>query len=178
MREALERALVEEGDRLYAFALRVTRNEDLAADAVQEAFKTALERADEFRGESRVSTWLHRIVYSKAVDALRRRAREAPLPDEPELGPADDQLARAASWSHPPDQLLLGRETREALERALSSLTPIQRAVFELAEVEGLASDEVGDRLGISAGTARVYRHRARLKLRALLGPHFRGDRT
>jgi RNA polymerase sigma-70 factor (ECF subfamily) len=179
MREALERALVEEGDRLYALALRVTRDRDLAADAVHEAFVTALDRVSEFRGEARLSTWLHRIVYSKAIDLLRQRGRQVPLPDDPEdLGAADVQLAHSPSWSRPPDELLFGAETREALERALVELTPIQRAVFELAEVEGLRSDEVGERLGIPPGTARVHRHRARLKLRALLGPHFLGARA
>ena len=76
------RALVEHGDRLYALALRVTRDPDLAADALQEAFATALERAADFRGESSLGTWLHRIVYNKAIDLLRRRGRESALPDE------------------------------------------------------------------------------------------------
>ena len=71
-REALSRALVEEGDRLYALALRTTRDPDLAADAVQEAFASALEKADGFRGESRVGTWLHRIVFNKSIDLLRQ----------------------------------------------------------------------------------------------------------
>jgi len=176
MREDLERVLVEEGDRLYALALRVTRDRDLAAEAVQESFATALEHVGDFRGQARLTTWLHRIVYSKSVDLLRQRGREQPLPDDPpELGAQDERLAHSASWSRPPDEILLGDETRAALERALAELTPLQRAVFELSEVEGRGSDEVGEILGIAAGTVRVYLHRARLKLRALLAPHFRG---
>ena len=73
VREDLSRALVDHGDRLYALALRVTRDPDLAADALQEAFATALERAADFRGESSLGTWLHRIVYNKAIDLLRKR---------------------------------------------------------------------------------------------------------
>jgi RNA polymerase sigma-70 factor (ECF subfamily) len=176
MRDALERILVEEGDRLYALALRVTRNPDLAAEAVQEGFATALAKAGDFRGEARLSTWLHRIVYSKSIDLLRQRGREQPLPEESlEFGPEDERLAHGASWSRPPDEILQGEETRAALERALAGLTPIQRAAFELSAVEGRGSEEVGEILGIPAGTARVYLHRARLKLRDLLGPHFRG---
>ena len=161
---------------MYALALRITRDKDLAADAVQEAFATALAKAAEFRGESKLSTWLHRIVYSKAIDLLRRAGREQPAGDDlPELGPDDDRLAHAPAWSRPPDEILMGAQTREALDAALAELTPTQRAVFELAEVEGLASEEVGEKLGIPAGTARVHLHRARLKLRALLAPRFRG---
>lgn len=174
-REVLSRALREEGDRLYALALRVTRDPDLAADAVQEAFATALEREGEFRGEARVGTWLHRIVYTKAVDLLRRRGREDPFAeDAAALGPEDEHLGQAPSWSRPPDEILLGREARTVLERALGALTPLQRAVFELREVEGQLTEKVGEILGLPAGTVRVHLHRARLRLRALLAEHFR----
>jgi len=155
----------------------VTRDRDLASDAVQEAFATALERIDTFRGESRATTWLHRIVYTKSIDLLRRRGRERQLdPDEPELGPEDDGLAKAPAWARPPDELLLGVETRQALERALGELTPVQRAIFELREVEGRSTEEVAEILDLPPGTVRVYLHRARLRLRALLGPGLRGE--
>jgi len=176
-REALSHALVEHGDRLYSLALRITRDPDLASDAVQEAFATALARADDFRGEARLGTWLHRIVYSKAIDLLRARGREAPLPDEDGSGRGgeDDRLGGAPTWSRPPDQILFGTETRKALDKALMELTPLQRLVFELREVEGRPTDEVADILSLPAGTVRVHLHRARMRLRARLSHHFRG---
>jgi RNA polymerase sigma-70 factor (ECF subfamily) len=178
-REELERVLAEEGDRLYALALRVTRDADLAADAVHDAFAAAIESIADFRGEARLSTWLYRIVYRKAIDILRRRGREQPLDDADEAAlPAEDGGGRAAAWARPPDELLLGEEARRALEGALQELSPQQRAVFELRDVEQRPTEEVAEVLGIPAGTVRVYLHRARLKLRALLSPHFRGGRT
>lgn len=166
--------LAEEGDRLYALAVRVTRNPDLAADAVQEAFTTALERLDTFRGEARLGTWLYRIVYTKAIDQLRRRRREEPLgEEEPILGPQDAALGRGHSWSRPPDEILFANETLGALDRALEELTPVQRAVFALRELEGRTAEEVGRMLDLPPGTVRVYLHRARMKLRDLLSPHF-----
>jgi RNA polymerase sigma-70 factor (ECF subfamily) len=178
-REALSKALLEEGDRLYALALRVTRDSDLAADAVQEAFATALERESSFRGESSLATWLHRIVYTKSIDLLRRRGREGPLPeDDRGREPPREDMGREPSWARPPDALLLGRETRAALEKALGALTPVQRAIFELKEVEGRPTEEVGAILGMPPGTVRVHLHRARLKLRALLSEHFRRGHT
>lgn len=177
LRAALSRALVEEGDRLYALALRVTRDPDLAADAVQEAFTSALDKQDAFRGDARLGTWLHRIVFNKAIDQLRRRRREEPLPDEEagELTAQDVRLGHGPSWARPPDELLLGEETRQALEQALGKLTPLQRAVFELKETEGRPTDEVAGILGIAEATVRVHLHRARLKLRDLLADRFRG---
>jgi RNA polymerase sigma-70 factor, ECF subfamily len=176
-REALSRALVEDGDRLYALALRTTRDPDLAADAVQEAFASALEKAEGFRGEARLATWLYRIVFNKSIDLLRRRLRHEPLPDEDPDGLTveDERLARGPSWARPPDAILLGAEARREMERALGDLTPLQRAVFELREAEDRPTDEVAEILALSPGAVRVHLHRARLRLRARLAAHFRG---
>ena len=176
-REALSRALVEEGDRLYALALRTTRDPDLAKDAVQEAFASALEKAEGFRGEARVGTWLYRIVFNKSIDLLRRRRRDEPLPDEDpdRMTPEDARLAHGPSWSRPPDAVLLGAETRRALDRALGHLTPLQRAVFELKEAEGRSTEEVAEILDLTPGAVRVHLHRARLRLRDRLSGYFRG---
>jgi RNA polymerase sigma-70 factor, ECF subfamily len=173
----LTHALAEHGDRLYAFALRMTRDPDLAADAVQEAFTTALRKFDTFRGESNVGTWLHRIVYTKAVDLLRQRGKETPLPqdEEGDFGPEDERLSRVPAWARPPDEILWGTQTRNALEAATQQLTPLQRAVFTLREVDGMPTDEVASILGLEAGTVRVHLHRARLRLRSLLADHFKG---
>ena len=59
-------------DRMYAVALRTTSNRELAADAVQEAFVSAFRRADAYRGEAAVTTWLHRIVVNACLDRIRR----------------------------------------------------------------------------------------------------------
>lgn len=176
-RALLYRALDEHGDRLYAFALRLTRDPDLAADAVQEAFTTALRKLDTFRGESSIATWLHRIVYSKAVDLIRQRGKETPLPEDEDgmLGPEDDRLARTPAWARPPDEILQGRQAKEALEAAMKQLTPLQRAVFTLREVDGMSTEEVASVLGMEPGTVRVHLHRGRLRLRALLAEHFKG---
>src|SRR5262245_3411540 len=179
-REALHRALLEDGDRLYALALRVTRSPDLAADAVQEAFATALEKEEGFRGEARLGTWLHRIVYNKAVDLLRRRGREEPWPEDEqaELTVEDDRRGHAPSWARPPDEVLHGKEARAALDDALGALTPLQRAVFELREVESRPTEEVAEILDLTRGAVRVHLHRARLRLRERLSPLFRRERS
>jgi RNA polymerase sigma-70 factor, ECF subfamily len=176
-RALLFRALDEHGDRLYAFALRMTRDPDLAADAVQEAFASALHKFDAFRGESNIATWLHRIVYTKAIDLIRQRGKESPLPEDEEgnLGPDDERMARTPAWARPPDEILWGSQTKEALEAAMKQLTPLQRAVFTLREVDGMSTDEVASVLGMEPGTVRVHLHRSRLRLRALLSDHFKG---
>jgi RNA polymerase sigma-70 factor, ECF subfamily len=176
-RALLFRALDEHGDRLYAFALRMTRDPDLAADAVQEAFESALRKFETFRGESNIATWLHRIVYTKAIDLIRQRGKESPLPEDEDrdFGVDDERLARTPAWARPPDEILWGSQTKEALEAAMRQLTPLQRAVFTLHEVDGMATDEVASVLGMEPGTVRVHLHRSRLRLRGLLSDHFKG---
>jgi RNA polymerase sigma-70 factor, ECF subfamily len=169
LRDALAATLEQQGDRLFAMALRVTRDTGLAADAVQSAFAAALESAPEFRGEAAVATWLHRIVFNKAVDQLRVRGREAPLPDGPdELSDDDARLASAPSWARP-ERPLATAELRQALDAAFAALTPLQRAVFELHEEEGRSTEQVAEALGLTTGAVRVHLHRARLRLRAHL---------
>jgi RNA polymerase sigma-70 factor (ECF subfamily) len=175
LRDALAAALESEGDRLFALALRVTRDRELAADAVQSAFAAALEGAPEFRGEAAVSTWLHRIVFNKAVDQLRARGREAPLPEGgDEISDDDARLASAPSWARP-ERGLATAELRQALDEAFSILTPLQRAVFELHEEEGLATEQVAETLGLTPGAVRVHLHRAKLRLRARLAEDVKG---
>jgi len=175
-RAELVSALETDGNRLYRLALRVTRDPGLAEDAVQEAFTSAIEHLSSFRGEARLSTWLHRIVYTKAVDLLRRRRHEAPLDeDAAELGPEDDRLAHSPSWSRPPDALFESAEAGRAIQEALHALTPLQRAVFELRELEGRTTEEAAEALGLLPGAVRVHLHRGRLRLRAALAARYGG---
>ena len=104
---------------------------------------------ERFRGDASLSTWLHRIVYNKAIDQLRLRAREVPLESDAEagqLGPADIELAHR-TWERP-DAALSSAELRARLDVALGALTPRERAVFEMREEEGQSSEEVGRVLG------------------------------
>lgn len=169
VRDRLAQALVTEGDRLYGLALRVTGDRDLASDVVQEAFRSALEHAEEFRGDAALSTWLYRIVFNRAVDVLRRRNRERPLPDDVEELSAEE-LGLARSVRGPlPDDLAEQAEARTAIDDAVRELGPQQRAVFELKEIEGRSTREVAEMLGLTPAHVRVQLHRARLKLRGKL---------
>ena len=95
-------------DRLWAVALRIACDPDDAADALQEAMISAFRRADDFRGESAVTTWLHRIVVNASLDLLRRRAAR-----------------RSVGWSGDPDELPVPepRQPRGG-QRAAPSRTP------------------------------------------------------
>jgi RNA polymerase sigma-70 factor (ECF subfamily) len=147
-------------DRLWATALRMMRNPHDAADALQDAYLAAFRRAAGFRGESLVTTWLHRIVVNACLDRLRKQQRlmsEQPLPTD--LDRAAELVTETA-----PDPVIQ-RELHDDLASALAELNDDQRAALVLVDVEGYAVDEAATILGVPAGTvkSRCARGRARL---------------
>ena len=142
-------------DRLWSVALRTTSDPEEAADALQDAFLSAFRRADQFRGEAAVTTWLHRIVVNACLDRLRRRTSRpaVPLPDDlgQTLADPGDQMSR--------------RDTQLAIAAALATLPPDQRAAIVLVDVEGRSIQETAELLGCPTGTvkSRCSRGRARL---------------
>ena len=155
-------------DRLWAVALRVTCDPDDAADALQEAMISAFRRAGDFRGESAVTTWLHRIVVNASLDLLRRRS------------------ARSVGWSGDPDDLPVpeprlgvdgtaSTDSRLDVDAALRVLPPPQRAALVLVDMLGYSVADTAAILDISEGTVKSRCARGRAKLLPYLS-HLRGD--
>jgi len=146
--------------RLWAIALRTMRNPEEAADALQDAYISAFRRADTFRGEAAVTTWLHRIVVNACLDRLRRNKvrRAEPLPDDV------DRTAELAARTPHTDPLET-EERRTTVARALAQINDDQRAALVLVDMEGYSVEEAAHILGCAVGTikSRCWRGRARL---------------
>jgi RNA polymerase sigma-70 factor (ECF subfamily) len=142
-------------DRLWAVALRTMGDREDAADALQDALLSAYRAAERFRGDSAVTTWLHRIVVNACLDRIRRqRARPTvPLPE------VDTTVAPA------PD-----RETRLDIEAALGQLPVEQRSALVLVDVQGYAVAEAAEILGVAEGTIKSRCARGRARLAVVLG--------
>ena len=142
-------------DRLWAVALRIVCDPDDAADALQDAMISAFRRADAFRGDSAVTTWLHRIVVNASLDLLRRRP------------------GRSVNWSGDPEDLPLpvqrtgdaSSDTRLDVDTALRMLPPPQRAALILVDMLGYPVSEAAVILGVSEGTVKSRCARSRAKL-------------
>lgn len=153
---AFERLYVRHAPRLHALATRFV-GRDLADDALQDIFVQAWRRLDQFRGEARFGSWLHRVginILLRQSEIVRRLERR--LADG--LGGDDALPARGA-----------GPEARLDLDAALQRLAPEVRAVVVLHDVEGFAHDEIGDALGISVSASKMRLHRGRFQLREWL---------
>jgi RNA polymerase sigma-70 factor (ECF subfamily) len=174
---AFEELVRTHGGRLVAVARRMLRSEEDARDAVQQGFLSAFRALPSFQGESRLSTWLHRIVVNAALMKLRSRARrpeeaiEVLLPRFVEDGHHAEPVI---SWGASVDALLQQAETRMAVRRAIDRLPESYRTVLLLRDIEELETGEVAALLGITPNAVKIRLHRARQALARVLEPHFR----
>jgi RNA polymerase sigma-70 factor, ECF subfamily len=149
--------------RLYSVACRVVGNPTDAEDLLQEIFLAAHRKLESFRGESALGTWLYRLAMNLCLDHLRSRATRS--------GQITDALDEEFGLDDAGSRRLAERTVAKMdLERALAQLPEGCRAAFVLHDVEGLEHREVGDVLGIAEGTSKSQVHKARMRLRALLG--------
>jgi RNA polymerase sigma-70 factor (ECF subfamily) len=156
--------------RLWAVALRTTGNPEDAADALQDALISAFKRAESFRGDSAVTTWLHRIVVNACLDRLRRaKVRLAdPLPDDLEERATLDAVAAAEPTGDPEAHALAGDRRRRVLA-ALDELHADQKAALVLVDMEGYPVQEAALILDVPTGTIKSRCARGRARLAVLL---------
>jgi RNA polymerase sigma-70 factor, ECF subfamily len=183
--EAFGTLFARHRDRLWAVALRTTGDREEAADALQDALIAAFRRADSYRGDAAVTTWLHRIVVNACLDRLRRRrVRMAdPLPDDLDERRAAGRATGVAEGGpgttpaalvDPADQAV-AHERRSALLRALSELPLDQRAALVLVDLEGYSVEETAQILHCAPGTVKSRCSRGRARLLPLLSAHAPG---
>jgi RNA polymerase sigma-70 factor, ECF subfamily len=180
--EAFGMLFAKHKDRLWAVALRTVCDPEDAADALQEAMISAFRRAADFRGDSAVTTWLHRIVVNASLDRLRRRqTRTVSWSGDPEaLDALAAQAARggAATPGGSPSSGIAAQapgtasldsaeavETRLDVDAALRTLPAEQRAALVLVDMLGYPVADAAEILSVSPGTvkSRCARGRARL---------------
>jgi RNA polymerase sigma-70 factor, ECF subfamily len=153
-------------DRLWAVALRTLADPEEAADALQDALLSAHRAASRFRGDSAVTTWLHRIVVNACLDRIRRRQAHptVPLPDGSREPDSDRRIGLPELAAPAPDH-----DTALVVRQALASLPPEQRAVLVLVDVQGYPVAEVAAILEVAEGTVKSRCARGRARLAGLL---------
>ncbi len=154
-------------DRLWAVALRTVCDPEEAADALQDAMVSAFRRAGDFRGESAVTTWLHRIVVNASLDRLRRKAARP-------VTSAGDEETFEALWAHDADPAP-AVAVRLDVDAALRMLPPQQRAALVVVDMLGFSVADAAAILDTSPGTVKSRCARARARLLPYVA-HLRGD--
>jgi RNA polymerase sigma-70 factor, ECF subfamily len=158
---------------VYRQALRLTGSRAETEEVVQEVFLTIYEKARTFRGTSAFSTWLYRITANAALTKLRRRKRgeelslDNYLPSFSENG--HHQVRPVVDWSNELEELLVSEERQRLIQQALDQLSPVDKAVVVLSDLQGLTDREIGSALGLSVSAVKARLHRSRLFLRGKL---------
>lgn len=147
---------------------RLCRTEADADDVLQDTLLTAARSIEGFRGDASFSTWLYTIARSHAY---KRRGR-GKLAQAPTLSyESSDEVSELADEGDLPEDAASRHELGETVGRALDTLDPVSREVVVLRDVEGLTAPEVAEALGIGVDAVKSRLHRARGKLRDVLGP-------
>ncbi len=171
----------EYAPKVYNLARRMLGSESDAEDVTQEVLLTIFRKLPTFRGESSLSTWLHRITVNAALGYRRKRAHRAqhevhdPLEEWTDEGYRHGQVR---PWSRAADAAVLDRETQALIENAIAELPDVYRDVYLLADIEGLPNAEIADMLELSVPAVKSRLHRARMLMRDALAPHFEENRS
>jgi RNA polymerase sigma-70 factor (ECF subfamily) len=169
---AFERLMRQCNRQLFRIARGILKNDRDAEDALQEAYITAYTALPNFRGESKLSTWLARIVINEALGRLRKKKSGSVVigfstEAREERGVGDATETDAFSGS--PEEATLRAEVRALIERKLGELPAAFRTVFVMRELEEMTVEETAHCLGIPEATVRSRLFRARGLLRASL---------
>jgi RNA polymerase sigma-70 factor (ECF subfamily) len=171
----------EYAPRIYNIARRMLGNDADAEDVTQDVLLQVVRKLDTFRGDAQLSTWLHRVTVNAALAHREKRANR----QRHEAGSVSDESMEAAApeapvkrWNVSPEEPVLAAEQQEIIEKAINELPEPFRDVYVLADVEGLPNAEIGEMLGLSLPAVKSRLHRARLRMRDALAPHFEGEVT
>jgi len=165
--DGFERLYELHSRRVYSLCLRLAGNPSDAEDLAQEAFLQLFRKIHTFRGESRFSTWLHRMTLN--VVLMKRRRKRHPEVSLDATAEHDDADSKPMIDPGAPDLKLTGALDRVNIEKALQKLPKGYREMFILHDVEGYEHNEIAGLLGCSVGNSKSQLFKARVKLRQLL---------
>jgi RNA polymerase sigma-70 factor (ECF subfamily) len=171
---AFEEMVRTDGPRLLAVARRILRHDEDARDALQQSLLAAFRALPEFHGDSRLSTWLHRIVVNTALMKLRSRGRRPETSIEellPQFLEDGHQSEPVNAWQLSAETQLLRQELGTHVRAAIDALPELYRTVLVLRDLEGFDTEETARLVGVPAATVKTRLHRARQALIKLLHP-------
>lgn len=146
--------------RLYRYLVRLTQNDAVAEDLVNEVFLNVWRKADGFQGKSAVSSWLFSIAHNRAVSELRKRTEER-LDEAAAMAVADD--------ADTPETVSMKADKADAIRRCLDALSADHREVIDLVYYQDKSVREVAEIVGVPENTVKTRMFHARRQLSHLL---------
>lgn len=153
---------------LHAFACRLTRSRQDAEDLVQDVVVKLYPKLDELESVSQLRPWLNRVLYRQFIDSVRKKGRQAdrPASDMMDADSQSDWFDSLASEQLSPELALSRNRLGPMLDRALEQLSPDQRTLLLLHDVDGWRQEDVAEVLAVPIGTVKSRLHRSRAALR------------
>jgi RNA polymerase sigma-70 factor (ECF subfamily) len=157
-------------DQVFNLVYRMLGNRQEAEDVSQEVFVTVFKAIGQFRGDSKLTTWLYRITANHAKNRLKYLARRKADRQQPLADTSERDLYRARRADEDlPDSLVMGREVEAMIQRALAKLDEGHRLVIVLRDMEHMTYEEIAEITAVAIGTVKSRLHRARTRLRRAL---------
>jgi len=174
-RKALAELIKNYEQTVYNFSFKICRNKDRAEHTMQETFLSVVKNLHQFSGESKLSTWLYRVVSNHCLMLARSENKHGFTSFDD-----DDALIDESSivdWKVTPSKVVENNELKAMLDEAIGKLAPEYRIVFMLRDVEGLSTEETAKIVELSIPAVKSRLHRARAFLRNELNMRFQNER-
>ena len=169
---AMDKLIQRHQARAYQYAFRLTRDRDIAADVVADAFVRVYRAAHTFKGQSAFTTWLYRILTNCFLDMRKKASSRPTVSLEATLQTEDGSLERQfEAEARSPHEESERAERERSIGAAVEALPEYQRAMIVMFHVEMLSYEEIAETLDLPIGTVKSRLNRARLGLRNMLEP-------
>jgi RNA polymerase sigma-70 factor (ECF subfamily) len=163
-RKALSELVKRYEQTVYNFSFKICRNKDKAENTMQETFLSMVKSINQFSGQSKLSTWLYRVVSNHCLMLARSQNKHEYSSFEDETASIDEK--EVADWKVSPDKVTENNELKTLLDSSIQKLPAEYRIVFLLRDVEGLSTEETAKIVELSVAATKSRLHRARSFLR------------
>ena len=170
-RQALAQLVKNNEQTVYNFSFKICRNRDKAEHIMQETFFSMIKSLHQFDGNSKISTWLYRIVSNHCLMLARKDKSKSFVSIDNDDDLYEDKYT--ADWSNIPNQNVENTELKKILDESIDKLSPEYRIVFLLRDVEGLSTEETAELTELTVPAVKSRLHRARAFLRKELNEAF-----
>ena len=164
-------------DMVYNTVLGIVQNPEDAEDVSQEVFIQVYESIQNFKGDSKFSTWIYRIAVTKSLDLLRRKKRKKRFAFIQSLFGKNDELLNDPPDFFHPGVAAENKENASVLFKAIATLPENQQTAFVLSKIEGLSYQEVSEVMQMTEASVDSLLHRAKTNLRKKLGDYYQNSK-
>ncbi len=171
-KKALAELVKKYEQTIYNFSFKICRNPEKAENIMQETFYSMVKSLNQFDGNSKLSTWLYRIVANHCLMQARTEKKRSYVSLENDKDLYSER--HIADWESIPFKSTENNELRQILDSAIKKLSPEYRIIFLLRDVEGLSTEETAEAANISVPAVKSRLHRARAFLRKEIDEAFK----